>query len=80
MSEKCTGADVFVCPVEQSSAALCWRPRHIMQIIVAIAQEIFDESAYARFLRRSEMRSCPGAYAAFQKECEAMKARRPRCC
>jgi hypothetical protein len=56
------------------------RPRHIMQIVVAIMREIFDESAYVRFLSRSKMRSCPEAYAAFQRECEAMKARRPKCC
>jgi hypothetical protein len=80
MSDKRVGTDVLVCPAERASAAFRGRPRLIVQIIVAIAREIFDESAYARFLSRSEIRSCPEAYAAFQRECEAMKARRPKCC
>ena len=56
------------------------RPRHIVQIIFAIVREIFDESAYVRFLSRSKMRSSRQAYADFQKEREAMKARQPKCC
>jgi hypothetical protein len=42
--------------------------------------EIFDESAYARFLARQRMVSSPGSYAAFLRETERTRARRPRCC
>jgi hypothetical protein len=46
----------------------------------AILQEIFDESAYQRFLDRSRLQSSPNAYAIFQQENEQAKSRRPRCC
>ena len=42
--------------------------------------EIFDESAYARFLARHRIASSPQAYRAFTEEQQAWKARRPRCC
>ena len=47
---------------------------------LAILREIFDESAYERFLDRSRLESSPGAYAIFRKENEQAKSRRPRCC
>jgi hypothetical protein len=50
------------------------------QILVAALREIFDESAYERFLRRTQKHSSPQAYAAFCKESEQAKTRRPRCC
>jgi len=43
-------------------------------------EEIFDESAYTRFLQRTGRTSSPQAYAAFRHDCELAKARRPRCC
>jgi hypothetical protein len=46
----------------------------------AVLQEIFDESAYQRFLHRSAMQSSVDAYAAFQQANELAKSRRPRCC
>jgi hypothetical protein len=46
----------------------------------AILQEIFDESAYQRFLNRSQLESSVQAYAIFQKENDQVKSRRPRCC
>jgi len=54
--------------------------RRIVQIVMATLREIFDESAYARFLQRNGMRSSPSAYAAFLRENEAARVRRPRCC
>jgi hypothetical protein len=54
--------------------------RQIVAIVVATLREIFDESAYARFLARHGMSSCPTAYAAFQREQEGIKTRRPKCC
>jgi hypothetical protein len=54
--------------------------RKIIATIVATLREIFDESAYARFLARHAMSSCPSAYTAFLREQEMIKARRPKCC
>jgi hypothetical protein len=50
------------------------------QIIMATLREIFDESAYARFLSRKGTHSSRQAYAEFLQENEAAKARRPKCC
>jgi hypothetical protein len=49
-------------------------------VILAILRELFDESAYRRFLDRSRLESSPQAYAIFQQENEQTKSRRPRCC
>lgn len=49
-------------------------------VLVEALQEIFDESAYQRFLDRSHLESSPNAYAIFQQENERAKSRRPRCC
>lgn len=50
------------------------------RIVLAALREIFDESAYTRFLRRTAMQSSPQAYAAFWREREATQQRRPKCC
>jgi hypothetical protein len=52
----------------------------VVRIVLATLREIFDEAAYERFLRRSQMMSSTEAYAAFRQEFEAAKARRPKCC
>jgi hypothetical protein len=49
-------------------------------VLVEVLREIFDESAYQRFLDRSQLQSSPNAYAIFLKENEQAKSRRPRCC
>jgi hypothetical protein len=56
------------------------RLRKITTTLMATLREIFDESAYTRFLAQHEVSSSPGAYAAFLREQEATKARRPKCC
>jgi aspartate/tyrosine/aromatic aminotransferase len=56
------------------------RIRQIAITLIATLREIFDESAYARFLTQQGMFSCPRAYAAFLREQESTKARRPKCC
>lgn len=43
-------------------------------------QEIFEESAYARFLVRQGVASSREAYSAFLRESESSRVRRPRCC
>ena len=52
----------------------------VFRILAAVLQEIFDESAYARFLIHHQMPSGRASYAAFLREQEVAKARRPRCC
>lgn len=55
----------------------------IMQAVSLLAsalREIFDESAYTRFLDRKRIASSREAYAAFCREYEMAKARKPRCC
>jgi len=48
--------------------------------LTAVLREIFDESAYARFLRRHHLASCRESYAAFLKESAVAKSRRAKCC
>ena len=47
---------------------------------LAALREIFDESAYARFLARSHATSSPESYSAFLQEQAESRNRRPRCC
>jgi hypothetical protein len=79
------GTAALGCPVEQSSTR--WSIRKPFkrlqlwaQLFFAALREIFDESAYARFLNQRKMVSSRAAYAAFRQEYEGAKARRPRCC
>jgi hypothetical protein len=51
-----------------------------VELLLAALREIFDESAYARFLVRRRMVSSCEAYTEFLREHELAKARRPRCC
>ncbi len=56
------------------------RLRKAARIFVAVLREIFDESAYLRFLRSRQIPSSAEAYAAFCREREADCRRRTRCC
>ena len=77
-------------PNEISASELCsTRPTRMavpewfvgaFRLFLSALREIFDESAYSRFLLRNGMTSCPDAYAAFQREQQGIKARRPKCC
>jgi hypothetical protein len=49
-------------------------------LTLATLREIFDESAYARFLTRQQTHSSPEAYAAFLREQASSHRSRPRCC
>ncbi|MGH9539956.1 MAG: hypothetical protein ACRD3H_18680 [Terriglobales bacterium] len=51
-----------------------------LTLLMGALREIFDEAAYARFLNRKQMTSSREAYAAFCRESDGAKARRPRCC
>ena len=50
------------------------------RILQAMLREIFDESAYARFLQRRQLTSSAHAYAEFLNESSQQRERRPRCC
>ena len=54
--------------------------RGFFQTLSAVLDEIFDESAYSRFLARRGMASSVTAYAEFLRETEQGRARMPRCC
>jgi hypothetical protein len=49
-------------------------------VLRAMFQEIFEESAYARFLDRQGVASSRETYARFLRENETARLRRPRCC
>jgi hypothetical protein len=52
----------------------------LFETMFAALREIFDEAPYARFLNRTGMESSSKAYAAFRREFEEAKIRRPKCC
>jgi hypothetical protein len=54
--------------------------KRIFVLIWAALREIFDESAYQRFLARRGMRSSASAYGEFLAEMQHRRARRVRCC
>ena len=56
------------------------RLRKFFHLAAAALREIFDESAYARFLARTSQPSTRAAYAGFLRERAAQQERRLRCC
>jgi hypothetical protein len=73
--------DVLICRVERSPATRFaeWLRRRGAVVLSAL-REVFDESAYERFLVRGKVTSSVESYAAFEKEQEGLKARRTKCC
>lgn len=53
---------------------------HLLRTAQDILREIFDESAYARYLTRHQLAPSRETYAAFSRENDLTKLRRPRCC
>jgi hypothetical protein len=51
-----------------------------LDLVRSMLREIFDESAYERFLERRGVASSHAAYADFLREGHAAHERRPRCC
>jgi hypothetical protein len=80
------GTAALGCPVERTSTGMVKIHRLAEQlklcahVFLAAIREIFDESAYARFLTQRQLSSSRASYAAFRQEYEVTKARRPRCC
>ncbi len=72
----------LISPIKAAGAIERWaaRLKSFHRIFNAALREIFDESAYARFLSQRQLVSSRAAYAAFREEYETAKARRPRCC
>lgn len=54
--------------------------RRIAATLLRVMREIFEESAYERFLLRHRLVSSRESYKQFLREAETVKARRPRCC
>jgi hypothetical protein len=54
--------------------------RSALNIVWSTLREIFDESAYARFLDRQKLDNSRAAYTAFLQENQKHRERRPRCC
>ncbi len=61
-------------------AFLCERCTKAGRTLRSVLREIFDESAYARFLTRRQIATSPQAYADFLREMQTQRERRPRCC
>ncbi len=63
-------------------ALACVRRRfqNACRIIRTVIREIFDESAYDRFLLRTKASYSIESYRAFMREREASIAQKPRCC
>lgn len=54
--------------------------RVVLEVLLATLREIFDESAYARFLARRRLAPSRFSYGEFLREGDEGRARRPRCC
>lgn len=50
------------------------------RVVLVTIREIFDESAYERFLVRSGKSRSVDSYREFVREGEAAMSRKPRCC
>ena len=56
------------------------RLTNAIQILHAVLREIFDESAYHRFLQRTHTSRSVASYRAFTRERDAAMLKKPRCC
>ena len=52
----------------------------LQRTLVSVLREVFDESAYTRFLQREAMASSKAAYGRFIREQAELKGRRAKCC
>jgi hypothetical protein len=66
-------------PITRSLSASV-RFRKVTQTIHAALREVFDESAYDRFLLRTKASRSVASYRAFTRERDAAMAKKPRCC
>ncbi len=54
--------------------------RNALALLIATLREIFDESAYARFLVRNHQVVSRHSYDEFLREIEVKKRTAPKCC
>ena len=59
---------------------LTGRLRAFASTLASALYEIFDESAYERFLKENNLVRSAGSYAVFVQDQQVAKARRVRCC
>jgi hypothetical protein len=64
-------------PRSTSAPSLIAKALHILR---ATLREIFDESAYDRFLLRTNASRSVASYRAFTRERDAAMLKKPRCC
>ena len=62
------------------SAAWTSKLHWVRVLLITVLREIFEESSYARFLGKHGLSASRNSYAAFLKDQENVRARRPRCC
>ena len=61
-------------------SALHIRMLNAFSTLHAMIREIFDESAYDRFLRRTNAQRSVASYRDFTRERDATMLKKPRCC
>lgn len=54
--------------------------RRFAMLLVAALREIFDETAYQRFLARQGSTVSRESYAEFLRQTETARLKKPRCC
>ena len=59
---------------------LVWWTRTCAGTVVEALREIFDEAAYASFLRSEGVENSREAYGGYLSETREAQERRPRCC
>ena len=77
--ESRTSGDFSDPPILRSPSATAVL-RNVMETIRAALREIFDESAYDRFLLRTNAPRSVASYRDFVRERDAAMLKRPRCC
>jgi hypothetical protein len=63
-----------------ASPSFSWHFQNVWHTVCTVFREIFDESAYERFLLRTRNARSVASYREFMHEREAATVRRPRCC
>ncbi|HEX3095268.1 MAG TPA: hypothetical protein VHW72_21695 [Candidatus Angelobacter sp.] len=56
------------------------KTRAFFSTVRGVLREIFDESAYERFLLRRKAKRSVASYRAFTRELDASMQKKPRCC
>lgn len=76
--ESCRSSEFPDHPITSPSAPALFRT--LIQTLRAALREIFDESAYDRFLLRTHASRSVASYRAFTRERDAAMVKKPRCC